>query len=429
MKNFLKKCHQALRRVCRKVASLWRGFTELDMERQRFLLTIVIGGLALILIAVAILVGVSNCEPKGQEAEQTMQEGPNESALPEGEGTPNPNGTIPDPLTGTDPTEGQQNLGTATNEPENGPTDEPQVTPEPLKKGDRGEKVLDLQEVLMDLGYLSLEEPTDYFGSGTEYALELFQRQHGLEQDGVAGTQTQAILFSRDAQPYVIKEGAEGRDVKMLQEQLCDLGYMDDDDVDRIYGPTTVAAVMAFQDRNGLDDDGKAGEKTLAKLFSDSARATREMEKALEEEEERRKEKEKEDEEENRKEEKISKFIKVAKSKIGCEYILGDRGPDTFDCSGFVYYCLRQAGVSVKRLNAAGYSDKSSWKEIDDIDDLEKGDIIFFRSDESSRVSHCGIYIGSGTMIDASSANGEVVKRGLSSYWKRNFVNGRRPWE
>ena len=129
-----------------------------------------------------------------------------------------------------------------------------------------------------------------------------------------------------------------------------------------------------------------------------------------------------------KKETRIEKFIKAANSKIGCEYVLGDRGPKTFDCSGFVYYCLRQAGVNVNRLNASGYSKKSSWKNISSFSDVQKGDILFFRSDSSSSVSHCGIYIGGNTMIDASSSNGKVVKRAVSSYWKRNFVNARRPW-
>ncbi len=129
-----------------------------------------------------------------------------------------------------------------------------------------------------------------------------------------------------------------------------------------------------------------------------------------------------------KKETKIEKFIKAANSKIGCEYILGDSGPKTFDCSGFVTWCLRQAGVSTSRLNAAGFSRKSTWKNITSISDIQKGDILFFRSDASSSVSHCGIYIGGNMMIDASSSNGKVVKRAVSNYWKRNFVNARRPW-
>jgi cell wall-associated NlpC family hydrolase len=128
------------------------------------------------------------------------------------------------------------------------------------------------------------------------------------------------------------------------------------------------------------------------------------------------------------KETKLDKFIKAANSKLGCEYVLGAKGPNTFDCSGFVYYCLKQAGISTNRLDAAGFSRTSRWKNITGINDIKKGDILFFKSDTSSRVSHCGIYIGGGMMIDASSANGKVVKRSVSAYWKRNFVNARRPW-
>ena len=114
---------------------------------------------------------------------------------------------------------------------------------------------------------------------------------------------------------------------------------------------------------------------------------------------------------------------------IGCEYVLGDKGPDSFDCSGFVYYCLKQAGVSTSRMDASGFSKVSRWKNITSISDLKKGDLVFFCSEKSSRVSHVGIYIGDGEMIDASSSEGKVVRRAVSTnYWKKYFVNARRPW-
>ena len=43
-------------------------------------------------------------------------------------------------------------------------------------------------------------------------------------------------------------------------------------------------------------------------------------------------------------------------------------------------------------------------------------------------MNHTGIYLGGGTMIDASSGHGRVVKRAISPYFKRNFVCARRPW-
>ena len=333
-------------------------------------------------------------------------------------------------------------------------------TPEPtaekyatLKKHDKSDAVTAIQNRLMELGYLDIDEPTDYFGTITETALILFQRQHDLKQDGVAGNETQSLLFSDDAQHYLMKEGAEGDDVKALQEQLVDLGYMSEKEVDRIYGPVTVSAVEAFQKRNGLHVDGLAGEKTLEMLYSEDAKISRELQKQQEAEAKKvtptpkptSKATAKPSGKPNskktatpkptkkatptpKKDTRIDKFIAAAKSKIGCEYVLGAKGPNKFDCSGFVYWCLKQAGVGGTRLNALGYSHKSSWKLIENMNSLKKGDILFFRSDNSKSVNHTGIYVGGGTMIDASSGHGKVVKRAISAYFKRNFVCARRPW-
>ena len=339
------------------------------------------------------------------------------------------------------------------------PANEPENTPEPsaqyasLKKHDKSDSVTTLQNRLMELGYLDIDEPTNYFGSSTETALILFQRQHDLKQDGIAGNETQTILYGDGAEHYCLKEGAEGQDVKALQEQLVDLGYMDEKEVDRIYGPVTVAAVEAFQKRNGLHVDGLAGEKTLEMLYSDDAKISRELQKRQEEEAKKQKEAEskktstaakasgktggkktptpkptKKPTPTPKKDTRIDKFIAAANSKIGCEYVLGAKGPNKFDCSGFVYWCLKQAGVGGTRLNAYGYSRKSGWKLIESLGGLKKGDILFFRSDANKNVNHTGIYVGGGTMIDASSGNGKVVKRPISAYFKRNFVCARRPW-
>lgn len=431
------------------------NWSSLKVNQKRAILTVLIAGTAVLLFLIALIVGIASCAGRST-AEQTVasqDEVPPLPALlraPDNASEPDTNETyVPD-----DPEASEDPVDDPTGDPE--PIDDPDeptnvpdtqtVEYKQLKKHDKGEEVTILQARLMELGYLEIEETTDYFGSSTEYALELFQRQHDLKQDGIAGSETLQLLYSSEAQRYVLKEGAEGRDVKMLQEQLVDLGYMSESAVDRVYGSITVEAVKAFQKRNGLSVDGLAGEKTLEKLYSDEAKISKDLEAKLKAEEKAAAEKEKQEQAKAtakassssktkttpsptpKKETKIEKFIKAANSKIGCEYVLGDSGPKTFDCSGFVTWCLRQAGVSTNRLNAAGFSKKSSWKNISSISDIQKGDILFFKSDTSSSVSHCGIYIGSNTMIDASSSNGKVVKRAVSSYWKRNFVNARRPW-
>lgn len=303
------------------------------------------------------------------------------------------------------------------------------ATPEPtpditLQKGDDNERVTQLQQRLMALGYLDIDEPTTHFGNATKYALQLFQRQHELQQDGIAGAETQMLLYSDTAKAYVMYEGAEGNDIKSFQEMLVELGYLEDNQVTGYYGTDTVSAVTKFQHRNHLSEDGKAGTKTLETINSDDARESYTKQLEIE----AAKKKAAEEASKTSVSGRIDRLISAAKKQIGKPYILGDKGPDSYDCSGLVYYCLRQAGVYTRRLNASGFSRTSGWTLVSSMSSLKKGDLIFFKSDESSSVGHVGIYIGSGTMIDASSASGKVVKRSCTtSYWKRNFVCARRP--
>lgn len=298
------------------------------------------------------------------------------------------------------------------------PTPEPLPTPEPiLHRGITSERVIPLQERLMELGYMDSDTPTDFFGPATEHGVELFQRQVSfteaigikLDMDGWAGEQTLSILMSDSAPKYCVKEGMEGEDVSQMQKQLVDMGYMRK--TTGYYGDETKAAMKDFQSRNGLSADGLAGEKTYDMLYSPKAKES--PKKAAQ----------------KKTKANISKMIEVARSKLGCKYILGNTGPKSFDCSGLVYYCLKQAGSNRRRLTAAGYSQVDDWEKISDINKLKKGDLICFYSDNYSKIGHIGIVISSSMMIDASSSNGKVVRREYkTTYWKKHFYCGRRPW-
>ena len=63
-----------------------------------------------------------------------------------------------------------------------------------------------------------------------------------------------------------LKKGSRGAEVTKLQTALQELGYYTKQ-VDGAYGPATIAAVKAFQAKNGLQADGVAGPETLAKLY------------------------------------------------------------------------------------------------------------------------------------------------------------------
>ncbi|MBR5287907.1 MAG: D-alanyl-D-alanine carboxypeptidase family protein [Clostridia bacterium] len=87
------------------------------------------------------------------------------------------------------------------------PTPEPTEQPTPtaktyttLRKGSTGPSVKALQEALRELGYLS-DKADGNFGSNTQSAVIQFQAVNGLAADGLAGSQTQTLLFSGNALP------------------------------------------------------------------------------------------------------------------------------------------------------------------------------------------------------------------------------------
>ena len=119
-----------------------------------------------------------------------------------------------------------------------------------------------------------------------------------------------------------------------------------------------------------------------------------------------------------------SKLIDLAKSKLGCKYVWGATGPNTFDCSGLTYWCYKQLGISIPRTSLEqSKSGKSVSKS-----DLQPGDLVFFKT-TSAPVGHVGMYIGNGQFIHAPNKSKPVKVDSLSSsYYSSRYVNARRYW-
>ena len=106
------------------------------------------------------------------------------------------------------------------------PTDTPEPTKAPtrtLKKNFTGEDVKQLQQALIDLGYLN-DAADGTFGKNTEEAVIRFQAVNGLSADGLAGVKTQELLYSGNA---LSADQAPKPDFLMLVNRQHKLGKND----------------------------------------------------------------------------------------------------------------------------------------------------------------------------------------------------------
>ena len=102
---------------------------------------------------------------------------------------------------------------------------------------------------------------------------------------------------------------------------------------------------------------------------------------------------------------------KVAKSHLGARYVYGATGPSAFDCSGFTSYIYKKgAKTTLPRTAQAQYN---KYKHVS-YKNIQKGDLVFFGYSKGS-ISHVGMYIGNGKMIDAQ--NRGVVREAVHAPW------------
>lgn len=96
----------------------------------------------------------------------------------------------------------------------------------------------------------------------------------------------------------------------------------------------------------------------------------------------------------------VEQVIANAETQLGVPYVWGGTTPDVgFDCSGLLQWAFQEAGVSIPRVTHDQWNagSKVEW------DDLERGDLLFWRSDPTAPdyISHVAIYLGDGQMLEA----------------------------
>jgi len=104
---------------------------------------------------------------------------------------------------------------------------------------------------------------------------------------------------------------------------------------------------------------------------------------------------------------RAAEAVRTAYAQLGDPYAWGAAGPGSFDCSGLTMYSWAAAGVSLPHSSSAQYGVVRHVA----ISDLQPGDLVFYYSP----ISHVGIYIGGGKIIDAPYPGLSVHISGLNS--------------
>jgi cell wall-associated NlpC family hydrolase len=99
--------------------------------------------------------------------------------------------------------------------------------------------------------------------------------------------------------------------------------------------------------------------------------------------------------------------LEEALTRRGDPYVWGAAGPDQFDCSGLVVWAFAQEGIALPHYTGDQWNSGVHVARAD----LEPGDLVFFFPD----ISHVGIYVGNGLMVDAPDFG--AVVRVEPIYW------------
>ncbi|HEY5506447.1 MAG TPA: peptidoglycan-binding protein [Coriobacteriia bacterium] len=141
----------------------------------------------------------------------------------------------------------------------------------PIRKGDRGVAVEDVQRRLISLGADLGPSGVDGVFLGVTYsAVRVFQRERGLDEDGEVGPHTWAALVDAtfalgDRLLYLRFPFLHGEDVRVVQGALNALGFAVGD-VDGIFGAFSERGVRDFQANTGIAVDGVVGPDTVRAL-------------------------------------------------------------------------------------------------------------------------------------------------------------------
>ena len=118
----------------------------------------------------------------------------------------------------------------------------------------------------------------------------------------------------------------------------------------------------------------------------------------------------------------IDRLIASASDHIGTRYRSGGVSESGFDCSGLM--CSTFGGFDIKLPRSS--IEQSSFGERVDTENVQKGDLIFFKTNGRSRINHVGMVVevadGEIKFIHSSTHSGVIISSTKEPYYQRNFA-------
>lgn len=113
--------------------------------------------------------------------------------------------------------------------------------------------------------------------------------------------------------------------------------------------------------------------------------------------------------------------------QLGKPYVRGGISPESgFDCSGLVFYAYNNVlERKLPRTTRAMFRDKRL-KRVK-IENLRRGDLVFFRSKSRGPADHVGVYLGDNTFIEAPRTGLNIrISNFMADYWQDHYLGARR---
>ena len=117
------------------------------------------------------------------------------------------------------------------------------------------------------------------------------------------------------------------------------------------------------------------------------------------------------------------RLIEAVSSWMGVPYRFGGTTRQGADCSGFVLNIYEQVyAITLPRSTDAMAAEARKVRK----QNLQEGDLVFFRINKGRKVSHVGIYLSNNKFIHTSTSRGVIVSDLNETYYATRFVQGGR---